>query len=321
MGVAKDTMGGITGQEGEDALLAATTPGDVVFFQRFLLSIGGNGVEIQVERGTSWQTGSMNLVQPSLQQAETHPVVHAGTVGGQIRTLGDRVETSKQCDALIADQIHDMTLAFSTQELEGQQASHRLLGRDHGRTRQSHLSYDLTQSDVPHQREEEEQTASTGAKGSRNHTQGADISYIRGFGSKSLGAFLVEPSWKAGKAFLTKQEGQRIDTDGMSGSRQFSLNVVDGEVAFPHRDHQVSDRVTDRRQGWFLGETREESCSKAGIVAELMAKDTEGTWCITESAGDLDRRKLLDEESTQGFVLPVDSRFRVEEEGGVGGAC
>ena len=62
MGVAKDTMTGITGQERQDAFLAATTSGDVVFFQRFFLGIGGNGVEIQVERGTPWQADSMNLV-------------------------------------------------------------------------------------------------------------------------------------------------------------------------------------------------------------------------------------------------------------------
>ena len=62
MGVAKDTMAGITGQERQDAFLAATTSGDVVFFQRFFLGIGGNGVEIQVERGTPWQADSMNLV-------------------------------------------------------------------------------------------------------------------------------------------------------------------------------------------------------------------------------------------------------------------
>jgi hypothetical protein len=173
-----------------------------VLFQRFLLGIGGHRVEIEVEGRTPWQAGSMNLGQPNLQQAETHSVIDAGTVGGQIGALGDRVETCEEGDAFIADQVHDMTLAFGAQELEGQQASYRLLGGDHGRTVQSHLSYDLAQSDVPHHGEEQEQAPGTGAEGSRGQAQGADIGDGRGFGSKGLGTFLVEPPGKAGKAFL-----------------------------------------------------------------------------------------------------------------------
>ena len=101
-----------------------------------------------------------------------------------------------------------MTLAFGAQELEGQQASHRLFGGDHGRAGQSRLSYDLAQSDLLHHGEEQEQAASTGAEGSRGQTQGADIGNGRGFGPKGFGAFLVEPSGEAGKAFLPKKEGQ-----------------------------------------------------------------------------------------------------------------
>lgn len=58
MGVAQDTVAGITGQERQDPLLAAATSGDVVLFQRFLLGIGGHRVEIEVEGRTPWQAGS-----------------------------------------------------------------------------------------------------------------------------------------------------------------------------------------------------------------------------------------------------------------------
>jgi len=105
----------------------------------------------------------------------------------------------------------------------------------------------------------------------------------------------------------------------VSGSGQLPLDVIDGEIAFPHRDHQVSQRITDRSQSRLLGDAREEPCAKVGIVAKLMAEDAEGTWGITKSAGDLDRGKLLDEEGTQGFVLPLEMRFGGEEEGGIAG--
>src|SRR5208337_1986441 len=58
-------------------------------------------------------------------------------------------------------------------------------------------------------------------------------------------------------------------------------------------------------------DAREEPDAKVGIVAKLMAEDAEGTWGITKSAGGLDRGKLLDEEGTQGFVLPLEMRFGV----------
>ena len=65
----------------------------------------------------------------------------------------------------------------------------------------------------------------------------------------------------------------------------------------------------------------EESGAKVGIVAKLMAEDAEGTRGITESVGDFDRGKLLDEEGTQSFVLPLETRFGGEEEGGIAGGC
>jgi len=47
MGIAEDTLGGVAGEEDQDALLAATTTGDVVLLQRLFLGIGRDGVEIE----------------------------------------------------------------------------------------------------------------------------------------------------------------------------------------------------------------------------------------------------------------------------------
>jgi hypothetical protein len=71
VGVAEDTMVSISSQERQDAILAATPPGNVVFFQWFRLAISGDGVEIDVEGRTSWPAGSMNFGQPCLQHPET----------------------------------------------------------------------------------------------------------------------------------------------------------------------------------------------------------------------------------------------------------
>jgi hypothetical protein len=47
--VAQDPLGGIVGQEDEDALLPAAAAGNVVFFEGFLLGVGWDGVEIQIK--------------------------------------------------------------------------------------------------------------------------------------------------------------------------------------------------------------------------------------------------------------------------------
>jgi hypothetical protein len=64
-------MAGIASQKRQDALLATAPSGNVVLLQGFRLGIGGDGVEIEVEGRTPWQTGSMNFSQPCLQHAET----------------------------------------------------------------------------------------------------------------------------------------------------------------------------------------------------------------------------------------------------------
>ena len=66
---------------------------------------------------------------------------------------------------------------------------------------------------------------------------------------------------------------------------------------------------------------RKEPGTEVGIVAELMAEDPKGPVGIAEATGDFDRTELIDEVGAEGFVLPLEGRFRGEEEVGVGGSC
>ena len=56
----------------------------------------------------------------------------------------------------------------------------------------------------------------------------------------------------------------------------------------------------------------------AGVVPELMAKDAEGAWGIAEAGGDIRGRVLIDEESAESFILPLEWRLRGEEEVQIG---
>ena len=82
-------------------------------------------------------------------------MVDAGAIGGPIGTLGDDIEAGEQSQALVADQVHDVALAFLAQQLEGQQAAHRLGGRNHDGAGQSGLLKHLIQMEVPHQGHEQ----------------------------------------------------------------------------------------------------------------------------------------------------------------------
>jgi len=52
------------------------------------------------------------------------------------------------------------------------------------------------------------------------------------------------------------------------------------------------------------------------MLAELVCQDTEASRGIPEAAGDLSRREILDEVSTEGFVLAVSGIRGFEKEAG-----
>jgi hypothetical protein len=58
----------------------------------------------------------------------------------------------------------------------------------------------------------------------------------------------------------------------------------------------------------------EERSAFLGIVAELMAKDTEGAGGVTETTGDVGRWLLINEVGTEGFVLALQRELRGKEE-------
>ena len=110
--VAQDAGGGIAGQEHQHALLGTAAAGNIVFFQRFFLGVGGHGVEIEIDGIAARQPGPPHLVEPGSHEPDHGPVIDAGTVAGQVGAFGHDVEAGEQGDALVANQVHDVALAF-----------------------------------------------------------------------------------------------------------------------------------------------------------------------------------------------------------------
>ena len=243
---------------------------------------------------------------------------HPRTVSGQIRALGHHVEAGKQGDPLVKDQVHDMALTFLPDELESQQGADGLFGRDHAGFGQLGLADDLGQIEAMHQRDEEQQAAHSSSEGAGRKAQGADIGHGRWLGLECGGPLVIAAPGKSGKPFFAQQHGECIDTDGVSGSRQLPLNVIDGEVLLADGHGQFTDAIP--RGGGLrpVFNGLEEAHPFARIVAELMAEHAKGAGGIVETAGHFGRRQLLDEEAAQGLVLPLERRFWGKEELGFG---
>ena len=95
---------------------------------------------------------------------------------------------------------------------------------------------------------------------------------------------------------------------------QSALNIVDGEVFFPHGDRQVSHAIADRRLLRAVGDIIEEVFPFCRVVAELVAEDAESTWGIAESTSDGMRRQFLDEEAAESFIVFVQGFLWMKEE-------
>jgi hypothetical protein len=63
----------------------------------------------------------------------------------------------------------------------------------------------------------------------------------------------------------------------------------------------------------------EEARAFRGIVPELVAEDPEGPGGVAEAVRDDVGGSALDEETAQGFILPVEGGVRGEKESGVAG--
>jgi hypothetical protein len=77
VGIAQNPLLGIARQEHQNALLGAAAAGNIVLFQGFPGGVGGHAMKVQVERGAMRQAGLLDLLQPSLHEAQAELVIDA----------------------------------------------------------------------------------------------------------------------------------------------------------------------------------------------------------------------------------------------------
>lgn len=290
-----------------------------MLFEGLLLRVGRHRMEVEIERGATREASPLHLPKPGAHQLQVGLVVDAGAVGGQVGPFGNDVESSEKGHALVKDQVHHVTLAFLADELERQQRPHRLLGGDPGGPWQGDLPKHSPQSNVSHQRDEQEETPDSGSEGPGRQIEDADVCSGSGFGFQGDKPFVIATAREACKALLSQQDSQGVDADRVAGARQFPLDVIDREVLLPHRHGECSDTIA--RRG-FLRSARdvlEEPGLFGWIMPKLVTQDAKGARRVAEALGHLVGRHAFNEEAAKGFILSVERLFGGEKEVGFEG--
>ena len=152
----------------------------MVLFQGLDGGVGRHRVKVQIQRMAMRQAGLLELLEPGVHQPQIGAVVHPRTIGRQVASLGNHIEAGKQGDGRVEDQIHHVALTLGAQQLERQQAAHRLLSGNHLRAGQTTGLDNPAEVDALQQGYEQKQAREGGAKRARRQIQAAHIGDLSG---------------------------------------------------------------------------------------------------------------------------------------------
>src|SRR5206468_11679789 len=154
----------------------------------------GNGMKVEIDRGTPLEACPLNLFKPSTHEIKVDLMGDTRTVSGKVGPFWHDIEPGKQCDPLIEDEVHHVTLPFLPDQLQRQEATNGLRGRDHPRSRKIDLVHNTIQVNVFHQRLRHEQATDTCVERAGRLIDGFDVSYGRGLWFQRVGTFIVAAS-------------------------------------------------------------------------------------------------------------------------------
>ena len=249
-------------------------------------------------------------VEPMLHQLRIALGIDPATIFGEEGTFGDDVQACEQGQAFVEDGAHDMGVSLAAEEFEGEQASEGVRGREHFGAGQIAASEDAVEAEFGEGGQEQKQTAELGAQASWLEIHGSDIGAVGGGGLGALGSFGVTTSGQFGEAFASEKGGDRnggaFDTLVLQGC----ADVINGLVLLAKLDDPLSNRVVEL--GTRARRFEEEWAT--GLLAEIVDQLMEAADRVAEASRDHRPGDLIDEVSSQGFVLPVRGVFRMEKE-------
>ena len=216
---------GVAGEEAEDGLLAAGALGDIVFFDEGVVTVVGDGVEVEVEgaAGAEGAVEGAEGVVPALGEGVEQAGVAAAGVLGEGGALGDGVEAGEQGDALVEHGGHDAGGAADAPELESEQGAQGAAGGDVlGAGQGVGEAVDVEPGQVGG---EQEQAAEVGAEAPGSEIEGAAV----GVGSQQDdGALLGPAAGQLGQAGRVQDLVDEADAGGQAVVAELGGDVVDG---------------------------------------------------------------------------------------------
>ena len=237
-------------------------------------------------------------------------------VGLQVGRLGHHVQTRKQSQSFIENQVHDMAFAFGAGEFQPQQGEPCLSGRDHLAAGITGLPNQAGQVAIHQQRQKQEQATELSREAAWGQRELAAIGDGSGGGKERRGPFGILAPGQAGEAFFVQDLPDGGGTQGSLLGLQGAFDVIDGEVLLAHPQDQFADSVF---LGLGMGAVLE-FAEEVGLgAAEMMTQDAKRAWGVAKAAGDVRRGKTIDEVGTEGLVLALGGGGGFEEEAGLGG--
>jgi len=314
IGIAKHPFFSILSQEGQNPLLPPTPLRDIMLFHQGVFPMEGNGMEIQVKRPSPRKSKFPYGIKPKPHQAGIRSRINPTTIFGQKRPFGNHIEPSKQSQPLVQDIAHDVAMPGTSKELKPQKGKDRLHGRNHLGPRKPCILKQPLQWNLGQVRHKQVKPPELGPKVPDRQIQPIHIRNLCHLGPRPQHSLLVSSSGKPSKPLFLENQRDGNGAYLLSALLQNPADVIDGQILLSQRDDLVPETVGLGRSLRPLLRGKEEG--PIWMLTELVGQDAKASRRISEAAGDLNRREILDEVGPEGFVLAVSGILGFEKVAG-----
>jgi hypothetical protein len=314
VGIAKNLLLSILGQEGQNPFLPATPLGHIMLFHQGLFTVEGNGVEVQIKGIPPRKPKPSYGIKPQPHQPRIRSRINSTAIFSEKRPFGNHIESRKQSQPLVQDVAHDMAVPSASKEFEPQKGEYRLLSGDLLCSWEPHPLKQPLQRDLGQIRDKQVQSPELGSELPGRKIQSVYIGNLCYHGPGSWKPFFVSSSGQPGKTFLFENQRDGNGAYPLPTLFQDPADVIDGEILLSQCDDLIPDTVGFRGSLGPLLRGKEEGT--IWILTELVGQDAQAPRGIPEATGDFDPRQILNEVGPEGFVLPMSRIPGFEKEAG-----
>jgi hypothetical protein len=253
-----------------------------VFFDEGVLAMEGNGMEVEIEGLSPLHAQFANGLEPELHECGIRCRIDPAAVFREEGSLGDLVETCEKSQPFIEDIAHDMGVAGSSKELQGQERSDCMRGRDHLGAGKAGFFQDAVKRDSGQIREEKKKSSEFGPKTTRRKIQLAHIRHRGDLWAGRDGTLFIPAPGKTSKSFFFQNIGNGCRAELVPTMGQSTTYIVDAEVLLSKSDDLITHGVRPWRSLRTFRGRKEKAPMR--ILAEFMTEHSKAAGGISESS-------------------------------------